>query len=41
MVAIEGDEMNVVKVVGDIRPEAFAELNAKLGHHGVRLPVAK
>lgn len=26
VVAIEGDEMNVVKVVGDIRPEAFAEM---------------
>ncbi|MCZ6675656.1 MAG: DUF4252 domain-containing protein [Candidatus Poribacteria bacterium] len=40
VVAIEGSEMHVVKVVGDFRPEAFAELNAQLGH-GIRLPVVK
>ncbi|MCH8295530.1 DUF4252 domain-containing protein [Candidatus Poribacteria bacterium] len=41
VVAIQGKEMHVIKIVGDIRPEAFAELNIHLGQHGARLPVAK
>ena len=40
-IAINCQEGFVVKVVGDIRPEIFAELNAKLGHRAVRSPVAK
>jgi hypothetical protein len=40
-VAIMGDEMHAVKITGDIRPQAFAELNAGLSRYGVRLPVAQ
>lgn len=41
VVAIAGDKMNVIKLSGDIRPEAFAELNMHLAELGVRLPVAE
>lgn len=41
VVAIEGAEMNVIRIVGDIRPEAFAPLNVHLGQYGARLPVPK
>ena len=41
IVAIEDNEMHVVRIVCDIRPEFFAELNANLGHYGVRLPASE
>lgn len=41
IVAIEENEMHVVRIVCDIRPEFFAELNANLGHYGVRLPASE
>ena len=40
-VAIEENEMHVVRIVCDIRPEFFAELNANLGQYGVRLPASE
>ena len=41
VVAIENDEMHVVRIVCDIRPEFFAELNTNLEHYGVRLPASE
>ena len=41
IVVIEGNEMHVVRIVCDIRPEFFAELNANLGQYGVRLPASE
>ena len=41
VVGIEDSEMHVVRIVCDIRPEFFAELNANLGHYGVRLPASE
>lgn len=41
VVAIAGTKMTVVKISGDIRPEAFAELNTHLAELGVRLPAAE
>ena len=41
IVAIEDNEMHVVRIVCDIRPEFFAELNANLGQYGVRLPTSE
>ncbi len=41
IVTIENNEMHVVRIVCDIRPEFFAELNANLGQYGVRLPVSE
>lgn len=41
IVAIEANEMHVVRIVCDIRPEFFAELNTNLGQYGIRLPVSE
>ena len=41
IVAIEDNEMHVVRIVCDIRPEFFAQLNANLGQYGVRLPASE
>lgn len=40
IVAIEDNEMHVVRIACDIRPEFFAELNANLGQYGVRVPAS-
>ena len=41
IVVIEANEMHVVRIVCDIRPEFFAELNTNLGQYGVRLPASE
>ena len=41
VVNIKGEKMTVFQILGEIRPQAFAELNAYLDKYGgVRLPVA-
>ena len=34
-------KLNVIRIIGDIRPPAFAELNVHLGKLDIRLPVAE
>ena len=41
VVNIEDGKLNVIRIIGDIRPPAFAELNVHLGKLGIRLPVAE
>ena len=41
VVNIKGEKLNVIQILGDIRPPAFAELNVHLGKLGICLPVAE
>ena len=40
VIIIKGEKMTVFQILGEIRPQVFAELNVYLDKYGVRLPVA-